>query len=103
MHNHDVIFDNDNKRIGLVSSKCEMDNEFVQQNPVTKPEIDYKFKNTCSNDIRFLRNICLAVTITMICIISILVYIISELRKSGRFMWISLGEDIGKLENKIFI
>mgnify|MGYP000938466830 CR=1 FL=1 len=108
MHNHDIIFDNDNKRIGLVSSNCEMNKGFIDRddyendyngnnyNNNTQISIDDRYTNTCENDILFLRNVCIAVTITMIIIIAILIYIIGELRKTGRFLWLSLNEDIGK-------
>jgi hypothetical protein len=109
MHNHDIIFDNDNKRIGLVSSNCEMRKDFIYDNydndnnynnklPVNNDKNTY----TCENDIVFLRNICIAVAFIMIIIIAILVYIIRELRKNGRFLWLTLNEDIGKFDLKFF-
>ena len=105
MHNHDIIFDHDTKRIGLVSSNCEMKEGFIDRdyqtdsnNKVdTNTEIDQKFTNTCTQDVKFLRNVCIGVTITMVIIIGILVYIIGELRKNGRFLWMTLSDDIGKL------
>jgi hypothetical protein len=109
MHNHDIIFDNDNKRIGLVSSNCEMrknynndyyDNDYNGYNNDINnnkfPTNNDKNAYTCENDIVYLRNICIGVAFIMIIIIAILVYIIRELRKNGRFLWLTLNEDIGK-------
>lgn len=113
MHNHDIIFDNDNKRIGLISSNCEMrktftydnyDEDYNKYNNDNKvPVVNDKNKYTCENDIIFLRNICIAVAIIMVIIIGVLVYIIGELRKNGRFLWLTLNEDIGKYYLKYVI
>lgn len=107
MHNHDIIFDNDNKRIGLVSSNCEMSKGLIE-NQDDDQNVDNNNNNlvpndanktNCSDEISFLRNVCIAVTIIMIIIIGVLMYIISELRRNGKFLWISLNDDLERSNN----
>ena len=77
-----------------------MEKNFIDRDyeldPNTNTNTEIGQTDTCGNDIKYLRNICIVITITMVLIIGILVYIIGELRKNGRFLWMKLNDDIGK-------
>ena len=96
MHNHDVIFDNQNKRIGLVASECDRANgEFNFNN--NKNVVTNKNINTCDNNntIRFYRMACIIASIVVFAVILMFAYAVRKLRREGKFLWISLNEDLG--------
>lgn len=99
MHNHDIIFDNENKKIGLVSSECDRANG------------DYNFNNkqnyynvntinaTCDNEnvIKFYKMMCIIASIIVFAVIVLFAYAVRKLRREGKFLWISLYDDIGNI------
>jgi len=99
MHNHDIIFDNANKRIGLVSSECDRANgEFSFNNDKNNNYIK-NINTTCdnSNAIKFYRMMCILATFIVLIIIAMFAYAVRKLRRDGKFLWISLNEDIGNI------
>ena len=100
MHNHDIIFDNENKRIGVVNSECDRANgEFNFNN--NKDFLTNKNIITCDNNnaIRFYRMACIIASVAVCLIILLFAYAIRKLRREGKFLWISLNEDIGNYES----
>jgi len=97
MHNHDIIFDNQDKKIGLVSSQCDRANgELNFNNNINK--YNHKFVNTCDNynTIRYYRLLCIITLIVIVFLILLFAYAVRKLRRDGKFLWISLNDDIGK-------
>lgn len=98
MQNHDIIFDKENKTIGLVSSNCELEYDFNEENrPGIKSKIeDHSFINTCVKDIKLVRTIFFIIMIVLFFLMIVLIFIIRELRKYSRFLWITPDEIYGK-------
>jgi hypothetical protein len=94
MHNHDIVFDNENKRIGLVSSECDKVDKFDIIEKKFRPNSDFNFGATCDREIRYLRTVCILTTILIVIIVVLFFYAIRKLRREGKFLWISLNEDI---------
>jgi len=98
MHNHDVIFDNESKRIGLVSSECDRANGNYNFNNKENYNNIKTINTTCDNNnaIKFYRMMCIIASIAVFAVIILFAYVIRKLRREGKFLWISLNEDIGK-------
>ena len=89
MQNHDIIFDIENKLIGLVKSNCEM-NYGYKENYINSG-INNSFhinknenNNDCNNDIKFFRNLGFILIIFMFIVIIVLLNVIKRIRKNGR-------------------
>ncbi len=100
MHNHDIIFDNQNKRVGLVSSQCERANgeyHFNNNNDNYNTKYTNIINNTCDNTIiiRFYRIICIIAVILVLMVIILFAYAVRKLRRDGKFLWISLNDYTG--------
>lgn len=98
MHNHDIIFDNENKKIGLVSSKCDRANGSFNFNKNKDNTNNVKTINTtCDNNnaIKFYRMLCIFASIVVFVVIVLFAYAVRKLRREGKFLWISLNDDIG--------
>lgn len=98
MHNHDIIFDNQDKKIGLVSSQCDRANGDLNFNNYNN-KYNQKYVNTCDhyNTIRFYKLLCIITFVALFILILLSAYAVRKLRRDGRFLWISLNDDIGKL------
>lgn len=99
MHNHDIIFDNENKKIGLVSSECDRVNGKYNFNNKDVGNAAKTINTTCDNDnaIKFYRFMCIVASVTVIVIIFLFAYAVRKLRREGKFLWISLNDDIGNI------
>lgn len=97
MHNHDIIFDNENKRIGLVSSECDRANGNFNFNNRDNENIVKPISSTCDNNsaIRFYIFMCIVAGVSVFVVIALFAYAVRKLRRDGKFLWISLNDDIG--------
>lgn len=96
MHNHDIIFDKESKKIGLVASDCDKANGDTSQKNRNYNNLNFKVNNTCENDIKFYRFLCFLASAVILFLIVFFAYSIRKLRREGKFFWINLNEDIGK-------
>ena len=110
MHNHDIIFDNVNRRIGLVSSSCDMsysskkdnsseDEETTTTSP-TKPVENQDTK--CEPNYDFYVTIILMLSILIVMLFVILILACFRIRRGQNFLWMRLqNEENGSgLEHK---
>lgn len=119
MHNHDIIFDNVNKRIGLVSSGCdglklplnhnptnetvtpspsEPSNVEPMPDPAVVPASVPETEPVCSNDYDFYVTIILMLTIIIVMLVLILILAFFRIRKGRNFLWMKLqNEEIGNI------
>ena len=105
MHNHDIIFDNVNRRIGLVSSSCDMsysnNKDLSKENEGTEttiPTVPIEDKDTkCETNYDFYVTIILMLSILIVMLIVILILACFRIRRGQNFLWMRLqNEDIGK-------
>jgi hypothetical protein len=96
MHNKDIIFDVDNKRIGLVDSNCGglsiIKNVTYIEDIIVNKTIN-NYEKECQRKIQYYINALFIVIILAIIIIAVLLYGIYRLKKSKHFLWIKLGEN----------
>ena len=101
MHNHDIIFDNINKRIGLVKSECSKDNGFGNDQQYSYLPVNNSNILNYEKDIRYYRILCVLTTICILVLIVFFSYAVRKLRRGEKFLWITLNDDSGKI--KIFL
>lgn len=105
MHNHDIVFDVMNKRIGLVSSSCDSVSA-VKFNPnsdlndlVSNDSKDHE--STCGSGTtnkNFYMMIIFMLSILIVLIVMIFVLAICRFRRGQNFLWMKLNnEESGKL------
>jgi hypothetical protein len=94
MHNKDIIFDLDNKKIGLVDSNCSGLNIIKNITYVEDADrvVKSKFEKECENKIQtYLTAICLVLFIAFIVIVFLLLGIY-RLKKNKNFLWMKMNE-----------
>jgi hypothetical protein len=90
MHNHDIIFDVENKRIGMVEARCNgltvINNiTYIADNVVHLNTSEYA--ETCGEKIKFYTTVIMVVATTATVIIGVLAYGLYRLRKKQKFLW----------------
>lgn len=94
MHNRDVIFDVQDKQIGLVNSRCHMTS---QDKPgMMNISVDKKPSSTsCDSLVNFYFYLVIIITIFFVCIIVILLYALRRFRKGQKFLWMQIQDESG--------
>lgn len=103
MHNHDVIFDLENKRIGLAVADCAASNfntdgkkdNIIDNKPIPTP-VDHT--EDCEQLVSYYFTLICLVSVSFTIIIIILLIGLNKLRRGESFLWLRLPSD-----NSIYI
>jgi hypothetical protein len=95
MHDKDIIFELDNKTIGLVESNCSGFN--IVKNAIYVEDIDVivksKYEKECDNRIQTYIYAIIFVIIFAVIVIILLVYGIYKLKNNENFFWMRLNDN----------
>ncbi len=106
MHNHDIIFDLQENKIGLVEANCgiKFENKVL---PDISDEVEIKLPSasdvmdewdkTANTDVDFYTNLTLIVSLTAVVVIIILVLLINKIRRGAIFNWSQVNDEEGKI------
>ena len=93
MHNHDIIFDLENRKIGFVESNCSGEESFyLNYNKFRNVKVISSNRN-CEVTVNMYFNIILTVTIISIFIISLISLAVYRLNQGNNFLWTKLSTD----------
>lgn len=97
MHNHDIIFDIENARIGLVASQCSTTSRRRYMTSVSKNKIE--IEQTCDNKEYFYQCVIVSLIVFFMIIITVLLIGINKIRNGKKFLWLKLSEQSNFLVN----